>query len=104
MATRILGLEAPPKPADAADALAIAICHSWRGALSAQSTPGQNKGLTQRKSGGRQGAGLTEAQQQWAEPRRRPNETRDAARNGRPGRQTVQPSGAPGPGMSGEPA
>src|SRR5699024_12366159 len=43
MVTRILGLEAPPKPADAADALAIAICHSWRGALSAQSTPGQER-------------------------------------------------------------
>ena len=32
MVTRILNLESPPKPADAADALAIAICHSWRGA------------------------------------------------------------------------
>ncbi len=32
MVTRILNLENPPKPADAADALAIAICHSWRGA------------------------------------------------------------------------
>lgn len=32
MVTRILGLETPPKPADAADALALAICHHWRGA------------------------------------------------------------------------
>lgn len=32
MVTRILGLESAPKPADAADALAIAICHLWRGA------------------------------------------------------------------------
>lgn len=31
MVTRILNLEAAPKPADAADALAIAICHAWRG-------------------------------------------------------------------------
>jgi len=31
MVTRLLGLETPPKPADAADALAIAICHCWRG-------------------------------------------------------------------------
>lgn len=31
MVTRILGLEAAPKPADAADALAIAIAHAWRG-------------------------------------------------------------------------
>lgn len=31
MVTRILRLDAPPKPADAADALALAICHVWRG-------------------------------------------------------------------------
>lgn len=31
MVSRILGLSEPPKPADAADALAIAICHLWRG-------------------------------------------------------------------------
>lgn len=30
MVTRILGLSQPPKPADAADALALAICHCWR--------------------------------------------------------------------------
>ena len=31
MVTRILRLDTPPKPADAADALALAICHVWRG-------------------------------------------------------------------------
>lgn len=31
MVARILGLTEPPKPADAADALAIAITHAWRG-------------------------------------------------------------------------
>jgi len=31
MVTAILKLETPPKPADAADALALAICHAWRG-------------------------------------------------------------------------
>ncbi|MDO5627929.1 MAG: crossover junction endodeoxyribonuclease RuvC [Mobilicoccus sp.] len=31
MVTRILRLESPPKPADAADALALAVCHVWRG-------------------------------------------------------------------------
>jgi crossover junction endodeoxyribonuclease RuvC len=31
MVARILGLAEAPKPADAADALAIAICHAWRG-------------------------------------------------------------------------
>lgn len=34
MVQRILRLDAPPKPADAADALALAICHGWRGAAS----------------------------------------------------------------------
>lgn len=36
MVTRILKLAAPPRPADAADALALAICHLWRGAASAR--------------------------------------------------------------------
>jgi crossover junction endodeoxyribonuclease RuvC len=31
MVARLLRLDAPPKPADAADALALAICHIWRG-------------------------------------------------------------------------
>jgi crossover junction endodeoxyribonuclease RuvC len=31
MVTRLLGLDAPPRPADAADALALALCHLWRG-------------------------------------------------------------------------
>ncbi|QMU69204.1 crossover junction endodeoxyribonuclease RuvC [Streptacidiphilus sp. P02-A3a] len=34
MVTRLLRLDAPPKPADAADALALAICHIWRGSAS----------------------------------------------------------------------
>lgn len=39
MVARILGLESVPKPADAADALAIAICSAWRG-------PGAGVGVT----------------------------------------------------------
>lgn len=31
MVTRILSLREEPRPADAADALALAICHQWRG-------------------------------------------------------------------------
>lgn len=31
MVARVLKLSAPPKPADAADAVALAICHVWRG-------------------------------------------------------------------------
>jgi crossover junction endodeoxyribonuclease RuvC len=36
MVTRLLSLDAPPKPADAADALALAICHIWRGGTRAK--------------------------------------------------------------------
>ena len=38
MVARILGLAEVPKPADAADALAIAICHAWRGAPATPAT------------------------------------------------------------------
>jgi crossover junction endodeoxyribonuclease RuvC len=33
MVTRILKLDERPTPADAADALALAICHVWRGGM-----------------------------------------------------------------------
>jgi len=36
MVTRVLGLPALPRPADAADALALAICHLWRGGAQAR--------------------------------------------------------------------
>ena len=36
MVARLLGLAQVPKPADAADALALAICHLWRGDSSAR--------------------------------------------------------------------
>jgi crossover junction endodeoxyribonuclease RuvC len=36
MVARILRLDAPPKPADAADALALAITHIWRGSAQAR--------------------------------------------------------------------
>ncbi len=36
MVTRLLRLDARPSPADAADALALAICHLWRGAALAR--------------------------------------------------------------------
>jgi crossover junction endodeoxyribonuclease RuvC len=38
MVTRLLRLAAPPRPADAADALALAICHVWRGGTRAKLT------------------------------------------------------------------
>ena len=36
MVTRLLRMDAPPRPADAADALALAICHIWRGGTRAK--------------------------------------------------------------------
>ncbi|MBO0873893.1 MAG: crossover junction endodeoxyribonuclease RuvC [Pseudonocardia sp.] len=33
MVTKLLGLPERPRPADAADALALAICHCWRGPM-----------------------------------------------------------------------
>jgi crossover junction endodeoxyribonuclease RuvC len=45
MVARVLRLDALPQPADAADALALALCHAWRGgaagAASAPLTPAQ---------------------------------------------------------------
>ncbi|MGO1768715.1 MAG: crossover junction endodeoxyribonuclease RuvC [Microbacterium sp.] len=68
MIARILRLDAPPQPADAADALALAVCHAWRGGLrSASPSP----------AGGAAGAApttdgsATPAQRAWAEAERR---------------------------------
>lgn len=53
MVARILRLDDLPKPADAADALAIALCHAWRrGGAAAASAP------------------LTPAQRAWADAER----------------------------------
>ena len=65
MVTKILRLTEMPRPADAADALALAITHAWRrGALG----PGQAATQGSASSGGgpAQG-GLTAAQRMWAE-------------------------------------
>ncbi len=61
MVARVLGLDAVPAPADAADALALAICHAWRG--------GSGGGFETRPAspGAPQPAGrmLTPAQRAW---------------------------------------
>ena len=52
MVTRLLRLTEVPKPADAADSLALAICHIWRGgaatrieaAVAAQAATGSGRG------------------------------------------------------------
>ncbi|WP_194948167.1 crossover junction endodeoxyribonuclease RuvC [Actinomyces trachealis] len=62
MVQRILGLDAPPKPADAADALAQAICHGWRGGGTGAD------GVTEMVSAGGavRASARTPAQRQWA--------------------------------------
>ena len=54
MIARILRLDALPQPADAADALALALCHAWRGG--SPSAPA--------------GGALTPAQRAWADAER----------------------------------
>ncbi len=49
MVTRILGLQAKPTPADAADALALAICHCWRAPMIARMAEAEAKTTEQRK-------------------------------------------------------
>ena len=65
MVTKILRLTEMPRPADAADALALAIAHAWRrGAVG----PGQAATQGSASSGGGPAAsGLTAAQRLWAE-------------------------------------
>jgi crossover junction endodeoxyribonuclease RuvC len=59
MVTRLLRLDAPPRPADAADALALAICHIWRGGtrarLSAAASAARRGSTTGRPGVRRQG-------------------------------------------------
>lgn len=66
MVARILRLDSAPKPADAADSLAIAICHAWRGTglLGAG-----DEGTVQVSLSGKITApgGLTPAQRAWAQ-------------------------------------
>ncbi|HEY5224974.1 MAG TPA: crossover junction endodeoxyribonuclease RuvC [Microbacteriaceae bacterium] len=61
MVARILGLADVPKPADAADALALAICHAWRTPL-APITQAKNR-IPERPASS--GAALTPAQEAW---------------------------------------
>ena len=50
MVQRILNMDAPPRPADAADALALAICHGWRGAPAARASAAQHGGRVERST------------------------------------------------------
>ncbi|HJA04673.1 MAG TPA: crossover junction endodeoxyribonuclease RuvC [Candidatus Microbacterium stercoravium] len=68
MVARVLGLAAAPKPADAADALAIALCHAWRAGSSAAPTAQ---------------AAQTPAQRAWADAERRSRVARTKLRSAR---------------------
>ena len=48
MVTRILALEVAPRPADAADALALAICHLWRSGADERLAGGAGSGAGNR--------------------------------------------------------
>ncbi|RUQ22670.1 crossover junction endodeoxyribonuclease RuvC [Kocuria massiliensis] len=67
MVTRILNLDSVPKPADAADALALAICHGWRSGVIGtginMSTNVQTHQGSVPKS--RASGGMTPAQRAW---------------------------------------
>ena len=72
MVTRLLALDAPPRPADAADALALAICHVWRG--------GMQRRLEEARMHALQARQPTEAQPPHAQPPlRRPATPRPVA-------------------------
>ncbi|MFT4136985.1 crossover junction endodeoxyribonuclease RuvC [Microbacterium sp.] len=65
MVARVLRLDALPQPADAADALALALCHAWRGGAP---TAGQT-------------APLTPAQRAWTDAERRSRVARTNVRS-----------------------
>jgi crossover junction endodeoxyribonuclease RuvC len=50
MITRILALQAKPTPADAADALALAICHCWRAPMLARMAAAEAMAAKQREA------------------------------------------------------
>jgi crossover junction endodeoxyribonuclease RuvC len=50
MVTRILALQAKPTPADAADALALAICHCWRAPMLARMAAAEAMAAKQREA------------------------------------------------------
>ena len=56
MVARLLGLAEAPKPADAADALALAICHVWRGSAQSRLLAGA-RATRRRTAGATAGAG-----------------------------------------------
>lgn len=68
MVARVLRLDELPRPADAADALAIALCHAWRGGAAAGTVGAARQ---------------TPAQLAWAEAEKRARVSRTKVRSGR---------------------
>lgn len=72
MVARILGLDALPSPADAADALALGICHLWRPVAATPvrpargGGPGPSRTTTAPAGAQRTTASATPAQRAWA--------------------------------------
>jgi crossover junction endodeoxyribonuclease RuvC len=64
MVARVLRLDSVPQPADAADALALAICHAWRGDTQGSTLAGE----------------LTPAQRAWRDAERKVSGARSAVR------------------------
>lgn len=93
MVQRILGLPELPKPVDATDAYAVAICHGWRAGVGAKFS---TNAATQTHQGARTAlqraaeertSGLTPAQRAWAEAEKRVGQQRAGTRTLRsPGR------------------
>lgn len=90
MVQRILRLPDLPKPVDATDAYAVAICHAWRSGVGARfdmaagtRTHQGARTAAQRASAGQPSGGLTPAQQAWRDAERRSSGT--AGRVGRGG-------------------
>lgn len=50
MVTKVLGMQKAPSPADAADALALAVCHCWRAPMIARMAEAERRAKEQEKA------------------------------------------------------
>lgn len=77
MVQRILGLPGLPKPVDATDAYAVAICHGWRSGvgaafnMAAGTRTHQGAQTALQKASAQRSGGLTAAQRAWQEAEKR---------------------------------
>ncbi|GAB2679087.1 crossover junction endodeoxyribonuclease RuvC [Thalassiella azotivora] len=97
MVTRILRLPQAPTPADASDALALAVCHLWRG--HGLQTAGAGRDA---RGAAAAGTAPTAAQRAWAQAAREAR-TRSARGFAVPDGAVAQPGAARGPGAARRP-